>query len=170
MPPQVSSGTVAAMTTLNPAPSDLLPAGDELDNMLELSGQIIEVTEFYLSLLTVQPALACPRCGGSAAAPADLTRAQEEQITSDLLTYLCAVAQIDDVIDWDPTELFDPARQAQVDQIVTAAGMEPLPAIAVLAEVVADAIERSGDDQLLEAWHDRWPGSLIPDAQCDCPR
>ena len=157
MPPLVSIGTVAAMTTLNPASSDLLPAGGELDTMLELSGQITEITEFYLSLLTVQPALACRRCGGSAAAPADLTRAQQDQITSDLLTYLCAVAQIDDMIDWDPEELFDSARQAQVDQIVSAAGMEPLTAIRDVTAAVADTLERSGDDQLHEAWYDRWP-------------
>jgi hypothetical protein len=72
------------------------------------------------------------------------------------------------MIDWDPEDLFDPARQAQVDQIVTAAGMEPLPGIALLAAAVADTIERSGDDQLLEAWFSRWPGFLIPDAPCDC--
>lgn len=169
MPPPVAVVTVGPMATLNAAPSDFHPtSADQFDNLLELSGEITEITEFYLGVLAVQPAIACQRCGGSAAAPADLTAAREALVSSDLLTYLCAVAHIDDSIDWEPDELLAPPRRAQVDQVLKASGMEPLTGIEDLAAVVADIVERSGAELLSDAWCDRWPGLLIPGEPCTC--
>ena len=167
----MSPSTVASMAKLNPAPSSLLPApGDQFDAMLEVSGQITEITEFYLALLAVQPALACLSCGGSPAEHATLTHEQSDRVSSDLLLYLLAVAQIDESMHWDPEELFDPARRAEVDQFVAEAGMEPLTAIAELTAAVAATIDCSGAELLADAWSERWPGVLIPGLPCTCAR
>ena len=170
MPSFAPMVTVAAMTTLNPTPPHTrLDDVEDLDHLLDLSGEITEITEFYLSLLDVQSSLACPVCGGSRAPAASAVADRQELISAELLTYLCALAQFDDIA-LEPEELFSATRQAQVHHFLVTNGCPPLAGVDVLAAVVGDTAARCGSEALDEAWDERWPGLLIPELSCSCVR
>jgi len=136
------------MTTLNPTPPHThLEDVDDLDHLLDLSGEITEITEFYLSLLDVQPSLACVVCGGSSSPTATVVADRHELISAELLTYLCALAQFDDIA-LEPEELFSATRQTQVRNILVTNGRPSLAAIDVLAAVVGDTTARCGSEAL----------------------